>query len=87
MALTEYDRKKVYNELWSQNKDTVNTEVNSTHINRPEFVSAIAALDDWFETKRVEIKTTMETACGKTLSNTMAKLIGKYWMRKKWSLE
>lgn len=49
--------------------------------------AALDALDDWFETQRATIKSTMDSAAtgagGSAFTAAQAKTLGRYWLRTK----
>jgi len=62
-------------------------EAESPYLTKAQYKAALQAIDDWWEANRINLKASMDSAIGQTISNSLAKKIGKYWMREKWGLE
>jgi hypothetical protein len=54
-------------------------------LSRPQLRATLQGLEDWWESTATQLsaKAAMDTAAGETLSNTLAKKIGKLWMANK----
>lgn len=63
------------------------TEIKSLSPSKGQLHDLIQGLEDFFEANRAGMKTAMETSAGISISNTLAKKIGKVWMETKWGGE
>ena len=57
------------------------------HPNKFQTKALFQGLEDWFESERLNIKAVMEAEAGISISNTLAKKIGRAWMAWKWGGE
>ncbi|MHA2063733.1 MAG: hypothetical protein ACXABY_05040 [Candidatus Thorarchaeota archaeon] len=62
-------------------------EAESPHLTKPQIKDALQAIEDWYESERINVKADIVTAIGRPISNALAKKLGKFWMRMKWGLE
>ena len=59
----------------------------SPHLTKIQLKAAAQAVEDWYESERVNVKAAIDTAVGQSISNALAKKIGKFWMQYKWGIE
>lgn len=50
---------------------------------KQDWMDAMQGLEDWYEANRVAAKSAMETASGLTLTNALAKKLGKVYFTRK----
>jgi hypothetical protein len=53
-------------------------------LTKVDYKAVYQAVETFWENNRLVLKAAMDTAAGQTISNELAKKIGKYWMQKKW---
>jgi hypothetical protein len=56
-------------------------------LTKAQYKAAYQAVETFWENNRLALKAAMNTAVGQTISDSLAKKIGKYWMREKWGIE
>lgn len=62
-------------------------QAESPPLTKAQLKAAFQAVEDFWETNRVTLKASMDAAAGVTMSNALAKKIGKFWLKDKWGLE
>lgn len=62
-------------------------QVESPHLTKPQLKTAFQAVEDFWEANRIALKSQIDTAVGQSISNALAKKIGKYWLQYKWGGE
>lgn len=83
MALTELQIRECLSEMVSEDQ----AEVNAFPLLRTQWHGLFRGMENWFEANRAAAKTAMETEAGITISNALAKKIGRIYLRKKWGTE
>jgi hypothetical protein len=63
------------------------TAAETPHLTKAQLKAAAQAVEDWYESERATVKAAIDTAVGQTISNALAKKIGKFWMQYKWETE
>lgn len=56
----------------------------ATPLTKAEYKAAFQAVEDFWEINRTALKSDIDTAVGRTISNALAKKIGRQWMQSKW---
>jgi len=56
-------------------------------LTKAEIKAALQAIENWFESERINIKSAVDAAVGRTVGVALAKELGKIWMQYKWELE
>ena len=69
--------KKVYDELLAI----------SPPLTKAQLKAAFQACEDFWENSRAGLKADIDTAVGQALSVSLAKKIGKLWLKWKWGIE
>ena len=62
-------------------------EGESPPLTKAQYKAALQACEDFWENNRLSLKADIDTAVGVTISNQLAKKIGKYWLQLKWGFE
>lgn len=66
---------------------TAKAEMRAAALSKAQWKAALQAIDDWYESERAAVKAAIDTAAGVTLSNPLAKKLGRVWMQQKWGGE
>lgn len=62
-------------------------EMQTAGLSKSQWKAALQAIEDTFESNRATMKSNMDTAAGVTLSNALAKKLGRVWMQQKFGGE
>lgn len=62
-------------------------EAESPYLSKAQYKAALQAIEDFWEAQRTTLKGLIDTAVGATISNELAKKIGKFWLNEKWGIE
>lgn len=62
-------------------------QAESPHLTKNEIKLIFLTIDSWWEDNRVSLKSTIDTALGRSMSNALAKKFGRFWLQYKWGLE
>jgi hypothetical protein len=62
-------------------------EMKTAGLSKAQWMAALQAIEDRWTNDQPNYKAAVDTAAGKTLSNTMAKKLAKVWMENKWGGE
>lgn len=81
--LTDYQATK-FRQLLHEDLDLLIADNCS---DKTELKAAFQAVEDFWEDNRAALKSKIDIAMGRTISNALAKKIGKYWLKYKWGLE
>ena len=54
---------------------------------KQQWKDLMQGLDDWYESERLNAKAAMETKAGISITNQLAKKLGKVWMQRKFGSE
>ncbi len=84
-TITDVQCGKWRQRLHAESLDLMQAE--STPLTKAEFKAAFQAVEDWYESERATVKGNIDTAVGRTITNALAKKIGKQWMNWKWGVE
>lgn len=58
----------------------VRAEINAAALDKAQWMAALQALEDGYESRQAAIKAEVDTAAGTTLSNPLAKALEDVWM-------
>ena len=84
-TLTDYRCAKFRQQLHNNDLDLLFAE--SPVLTKAELKAAFQAIEDFWEDNRVSLKSDIDSAIGRSISNTLAKKLGKYWLQWKWGVE
>ena len=84
-TITDVEAAKLRQKLHREHIDLMLAE--SPPLTKVQYTAAIQAIEDWYESERITVKGLIDTAVGTTISNSLAKKIGKFWMKTKWGNE
>jgi hypothetical protein len=59
-------------------------EIVAAGLSKSQLQAAMQAIEDEWEDNEAALKTAVDTAAGVTLTNLLAKKLGKVWMQNKW---
>lgn len=62
-------------------------QAEATPLTKAEYKAAFQAIEDFWEANRTVLKGDIDTAVGRSISNALAKKIGRQWMQWKWGGE
>ena len=81
-TITDFQCAKFRQKLHDESFDLLQAE--SPALTKAEIKTAFQMIEDFWENNRTTLKTNIETVLGKSISNNLAKKIGKWWLEYKW---
>lgn len=74
-----------YRQMLHKSKGLLKAE--SPVLTHAQIKAAFQAIEDFWENNRTTLKSDIDTAVGQTISNALAKKMGKWWLKSKWGGE
>jgi hypothetical protein len=68
------------NKIFAKMRGLAKPDLCDSKLSKFQVRDAFQALDDFWETNRLTLKSNMETAIGASISNQLAKKLGKAWL-------
>lgn len=62
-------------------------QAESPHLTKAEIKVIFLTIDSWWENNRASLKSDIDAALGRSISNTLARKFGRFWMQYKWGIE
>lgn len=62
-------------------------QAESPPLTKAQIKLGVQAIEDFWENNRAVLKSNIDTAVGQTISNALAKKMGKWWLQYKWEIE
>ena len=87
MALTLDDYGQLRQKLYRNSSGKTELKALPNLPTKTQLMAAFSVLDNIWENNRAAIKTQIDTAIGQTLTNSLAKEIGKVWLGWKFGKE
>lgn len=87
MALTNQQYTELRRKLYKWNMAKTEMKAEPSLLNKAEIKAAFQVIEDFWENNRVTLKSNIDTATGKSISNALAKKLAKCWMSWKWGGE
>ena len=84
-TITDYEAAKFRQGLHNEALALLHAE--SPVLTKAQLKAAFQACENFWEDNRLTLKGQIDTAIGETISNELAKKIGKLWLKWKWGLE
>ena len=80
-VLTAVDKTKMKRDYFRLGQGKLHFKGGNPSLNGIELMAVMQAIEDKWEAGKAGLKTAMDTAAGKTLTNAQVKVLGRAWLK------